>query len=349
MAGGGGEKVMAMIANHLDNMGWDVDIVMLLSNKCNREHFQLSDSINTIDLSPSSNSNYLSNCLFWLKGIRKTIKEQTPDLVISFFGRINALVLTAAYSSKVPIIVSERSDPHHDRRGKIMFHYCDWIYKRANALVFQTEYQKNCFSKRHYNRSYIVPNPIIILPLPEKDIDPYLVMTTGRLHPDKNHLMLIRAINLVRKEIPQVHCVIYGDGSMETVLQNKINELQLEGIVTLGGKQSHITDYVGRCGVFVMTSNHEGLSNSIMEAMMLGKVCISTDYPGVEDLIIDNETGYVIPRDDVKCLALAIINAIKDSDNRGSLIRKKAREKMIKYDSNSILNKWDNVIARVLK
>ncbi len=344
LAGGGAEKVLTMLANHYVEKGHQVEIVMLLGHRVEKEHFDLNESVDIVDL--SIEGSYIKNILGWLKRIRKHVKGTNPDAIISFIGRINALVLTALVGIKVPVLISERSDPHHDGRGALMLKYCDFIYRKASAIAFQTSYQQNCFSKAHKRHSYIIPNPICILPLPEEGIDPMLVVTTGRLHPAKNHSLLISAMAIVKSAIPAARCEIYGDGDLQETLQSEINHLGLQEAVILAGKKSNVTDYVSKCSVFVMSSDYEGLSNSLMEAMMLGKICISTDYPGVEDLVEDGKNGIIVPRGDSRRLANAIANALCHKYN--AALGDNARKKMLGYDEKNILMKWDEVLMKIV-
>ena len=345
LAGGGAEKVLTMLANHYVEKGHQVEIVMLLGHRVEREHFDLNESVDIVDL--SIEGSYIKNILGWLKRIRKHVKGTNPDAIISFIGRINALVLTALVGIKVPVLISERSDPHHDGRGALMLKYCDLIYRKASAIAFQTSYQRNCFSKAHKEHSYIIPNPIGILPLPEEGIDPMLVVTTGRLHPAKNHPMLIKAMRIVKGKIPTARCEIYGDGNLHEELQKEINQNGLSRTVTLMGKKSNVTDYVARCNVFVMTSDYEGLSNSLMEAMMLGKICISTDYDGVEDLIEEDVNGIIVPKGNAEAMADAIVKALRNDYNPD--LGKNARSKMLGYDEKTILAKWDKVLMETIR
>lgn len=342
---GGGEKVLSMLANYYVEQGNSVDIALLLSNEVDKIHFGLSDKIKIVDLSPQSNKNYWINVIAWLSKIRIYIKETKPDAVISFFGRINALVLTALHGLKIPIIISERNDPKNDRRGRFMYYYCRWIYKKASAIVFQTSYQQSCFPPEYGMKSYIIPNPINILPQPNVSETEGLVVTAGRLNSQKNHKMLIDAMSIVHMNNPNIQCIIYGEGELRTELQEIIESEKLTEVVRLEGMKSNVLDYVAKAPVFVMSSDREGLSNALMEAMMLGKVCISTDYPGVEDLIEDGKTGFIVPRGDAESMASKILEVLSDNNGHNYVIRNKSREKILGYDASNILEKWNNVLT----
>lgn len=348
-AGGGAEKVMAMLANHLVEKGWDVDLVLLLGNEVDKIHHQLNKVINIVDLSIPKKKSYFKNQYKWLRNIRRWVNENRPDIIISFFGRINALVLTSTIGMGVPVIVSERNDPRHDNRGRFMLYYCNIIYRRAKAVIYQTKYEQSCFSSVHLNKSYIIPNPIKLVDINNAKIDENLIINVGRLQKHKNHEMLINAVKLVKERVPDVKCQIYGEGVMYDYLQGLINDGNLQDSITLEGKKSNILDYVSSGYIFVTTSNHEGLSNALMEAMMLGKICISTDYEGADDLIDNGKNGIIVPRDDVKRLSEVLIDIFTDTTGKYSVLGENARKKMMKYESSEIMSKWDKLINSMAK
>ncbi len=344
MSVGGAETVLAQLANHYAENGSSVEIVMLLGNQVEKEHFNLNEDIRIIDLSVPG-KNYIGSAFKWLVRINKYLRTTKPDVVISFIGRINAVVLTAALCNRVPILVSERSDPKNDGRGYLMLKYCDLVYGRADAIVFQTSYQQHCFSNRHHKRSYIIPNPIKISIIDDSiEEDPYLIVTAGRLHPAKNHKMLIRAISIVKEQIPNVKCRIYGDGALMPDLEELIASENLHNTVFLEGRKDNIGNYIREAKVFAMSSDYEGLSNALMEAMFLGKICISTDYNGVEDLLEDQVNGIIVPRNDEVEMANAIIDALSNDGEKYMKMRLNAKEKMLKCSPTAIMSQWDNVI-----
>ena len=142
MGHGGAERVISILANDYCTRGWDVDIVLLLKNEI--EH-DLDQSIKIVNLT-GKNTNYFKNAIFWLRGIRHYLKSNRPDRIVSFVGRINALVLTAAIGLGLPIVVSERNDPKNDGRGAMMQWYCNRIYCKAKAIVYQNAHEKSCFN-----------------------------------------------------------------------------------------------------------------------------------------------------------------------------------------------------------
>ena len=340
MRRGGAERVISILANHYASKGWDVEIALLLENTVG---YDLNHKIKIVDLTCVGNS-YIDNLPKWLVKIRKYIKKSKPDRIVSFIGRINVLVLNACIGLKVPIIVSERNDPKRDGRSALMLKICEVSYKKAKAIVFQTKYQQTCFSRKLHSKSHVIVNPVTvnsIISSPSEE----RVVTAGRLLPQKNQQMMIKAIGKLRTQFPNIKLDIYGDGSLKQELQNLIEQLDLAANVQLHGNVMDLHEKIASGTVFVMTSEFEGLPNALIEAMMLGLPCISTDYDGVEEVIENNRTGILIPCNDVDALVEAITRILSDR-LYADLLKTNALKTTKKYKQEYVLKEWQEVIER---
>ncbi len=339
MGVGGAERVISLLANDYVSRGWEADIIML----------RLPDVAQTIDprvrlinMNGPRNS-YVKNATFWLSNIREYLKKERPDRLVPQLGRINALVLTAAFGLGIPVIATEGNHPKHDGRGELMLRYCDLIYRTAHKIVFQTRAEESCFSAPVRRKGVIIPNPVSVEGV-ERGEDPgFTIITAGRLAPQKNHKMLMDAMELLRRDVPQARCLIYGQGQMKEELERYCKEKNLEDVVKLPGHSFQIHQEVANSSVFVMTSEFEGLSNSLLEAMILGIPCITTDYPGADEAVLDGVTGYVIPRGD----AAALADRLKKLYNDPALARRMgdaAKKEMEKCRQENVMKLWREVI-----
>ena len=340
MRRGGAERVMSILANDYCQRGWDVDIVLLLNNAV---EYDLDSRINIVNITKKAGG-YLKNAPRWLGGIRKYLKNRKPDRVVSFVGRINALVLTASMGLKLPIVVSERNDPKHDGRGAFMQWYCNRIYHQAKAIVYQNEHEKSCFSKSLEKKGCIIPNPVSVAAV--KTEPSTIVATAGRLIEQKNQKILVSAMAQVHKVYPDVKCRIYGEGNLRAPLQTQIEELGLQNVVSLEGNVKDIHQRLADCGIFALTSNFEGLSNALIEAMMVGLACITTDYPGARELITDGENGLVVPMNDADALASAIIKLIENKDGCADTLAEQGQSFAARFKAETVLAQWHTVIER---
>ena len=339
MGFGGAERVISLLANDYCRRGWETEIVMLLSSDLAQK---LEPGVRLIDLSFGGGS-YAKRAPAWLKEIRRYLKKEKPDCVVSFIGRINALVLLAGLGLKMPIVVSERNDPRHDGRGKGMLMLCDRLYRTARAVVFQTKAEMECFSDAVKDRGVIIPNPVSVEGVSRREPEGFPVVTAGRLAAQKNHKMLMNAMEILRREIPEAKCTIYGEGELRQELERYVREKGLENTVFLPGHALDIHEKIADASVFVLTSEYEGLPNALIEAMMLGIPCITTDYPGSEEVMEDGVTGLIVPRGDAEALARKLI-ALALNRELGEALGEKARQEAEKYRTENVIARWQNVI-----
>ena len=139
--------------------------------------------------------------------------------------------------------------------------------------------------------------------------EPPVILGIGRLAPQKNFGLLIKAFAEVRKARP-VRLVIIGGGSgaERTKLEALISHLGLTSDdVWLAGHQANPLKFLARAGLFVLSSNWEGMSNVLLEALACGCPIVATDCPtGVRELLDDGRLGPIVPMNDQHELALAM-------------------------------------------
>ena len=137
---------------------------------------------------------------------------------------------------------------------------------------------------------------------------------------------------------------IYGEGSCRQEIESLISELNLVDHVYLPGKSNHVHEDISNASFFVLSSDYEGLSNALLEAMYMGLPCISTDCAGSDEYIINGENGLLIPVGDLESLQQAMLRFIEDKDLRVKCGR---NAKFIKerVGTKSALNQWKEVIG----
>ncbi|TAK34825.1 MAG: glycosyltransferase [Chloroflexota bacterium] len=137
------------------------------------------------------------------------------------------------------------------------------------------------------------------------------------LTPAKDHASFLRAAALVSVKRPEVRFAIVGDGPLRGQLESLATELSLGERVVFFGNQRRVADFVGGWDVLVSSSSDkEGCSNSILEAMGLGVAVIATDAGGNRELVQTGSTGYLVPPGDHVALATAMEQALADPAHR---------------------------------
>ncbi|MBY0158840.1 glycosyltransferase family 4 protein [Cytobacillus oceanisediminis] len=340
MGKGGAERVISILANRYASKGWEVDILMLLDDKCD---YSLSNSINLIPIIKKGKSRF-SQLPNWLSSIRKYVKNYKPNRIVSFVARINLITLLACLGLNQRILISERNDPAADGRSVFVRLSTYVLYSYSKAIVFQTKWAQSCFPKKIQKKGIIIPNPINVATGASKNKKKKLV-SVGRLSEQKNQAMLIDAFAKVNEEHPEYQLFIYGEGHLRDLLSQQINELHLNDKVFLPGTVTNIHEVISDAEIFVLSSNYEGLSNALLEAMMMGLPCISTNCAGSNEIIKDEVNGLLIPIGDTERLTDTINKLITNKDF-SSQLGNEAKTTAKMFDSKIVINKWENVIEQ---
>jgi glycosyltransferase involved in cell wall biosynthesis len=147
----------------------------------------------------------------------------------------------------------------------------------------------------------------------------FLVVSVGRLEPEKNYPVLVQAVAGLTARHPGVRCLLVGDGGLEGELTAMVKSLGLDGVVRLAGRRDDIPEILGAADVFVLASSKEGLPVSLLEAMAAGKAVVVTAVGGMPEVIRTNENGLVVPPGDSAALGAAIERLIEDPEARARM------------------------------
>lgn len=298
---GGAERVISLISNECHSRGWQVKIGLLLFNDV---EYPIDSAIEVIDLSGQGQSR-IKRLPFWLKGIRRLAKEYKPDVVLSFAARINVIVQMACLGLGKNIIVSERNDPFMDGRSRFVDMMTTLLYPMAKAVVFQTKRAQSYFKKLRLKNGLIITNPISVACSAGGRI-PGKIVTAGRFTLQKNQKLLLDAFSDVLKEYPEASLWLYGRGELENDLRSQAEKLGILEKVHFEGNVSDLHERIADANMFVLPSDYEGLSNALLEAMMMGIPCVATDCAGCDEYIRDHENGLLVPVGDRKAMAEAM-------------------------------------------
>ncbi len=140
----------------------------------------------------------------------------------------------------------------------------------------------------------------------------------ARLFHLKGHEDLIRAARLVADECPHVRFLLVGDGVLRAELQTQIAEVGLTDHFIFTGlvPPSEVPAMIGAMDLLVHTSYREGLARALPQALIAGKPVISYDIDGAREVVINDETGYLVPPGDERNLANRIIHLVNHPDLR---------------------------------
>ncbi len=152
----------------------------------------------------------------------------------------------------------------------------------------------------------------------------------GRAVPVKAYPILLQAAGLVFSEIPNAHLVLVGDGPLLDELVQSAQDAGILNRVHFLGARKDVPEILRALDVYVLSSESEGMSNTILEAMASGRPVIATAVGGNPELVVDGETGLLVPPNDPAALAVAITKLLREPEQRrqmGVLSRQRIEEK----------------------
>ena len=341
MGKGGAERVISILSKHYDKKGWSVSIIMLLHNKI---EYRLPSHVNVVNL--SEKNGIKRDFIKVIKNTRNYIAKQKPDVIVAFMAQNILLAHFAIKKMNIPFIVSERIDPAEVKRNIIFKYLLNKIYKTASVVIFQTKRAQSYFNKAIQGNSCVIGNPISISCQKNKT-SKHKIVSVGRMTKQKNQKMLISVFKRIHDRHPNYELVIYGEGPLREELHAKIKELNLDNCVSLPGISNNIHEDIADAEIFVLPSNYEGLSNALMEAMLMGLPSISTNCAGSDEIIDNYKNGLLVPIGDENEMFNAIEKLINDKNLR-KIISKNAIKSMERYKEENIAEMWDNIINTIL-
>ena len=284
----------------------------------------------------------------WLKNYFKKNKKATA--VAFLYDSIFMTLLSADKSNKV--IISERGDPCQSLSSKTTMAFLKTKIKEADDMVFQSPDVKKWYEENIVVSGTVIFNPVKAdLPQPYSGERKKRVVNFCRISDQKNLVVLVQAFAKFREEFPNYELEIIGDpvgngveGYLQTV-EAEISRCKCEDSIRILPSRKNIHETIRDYAMFVSSSDYEGMSNSMLEAMAIGLPCVCTDCPagGARAVIKDGENGLLVPIKDAEALA----NAMKRVVSEEGLAQKLSHNAVkIREDQSleKITGKWMEII-----
>lgn len=307
MTGGGTERVISLLANEYRSRGIEVAIMMFAGDEC---AYRLDDGVELFCVSEQSHGRPLIQ-IKRLKRMRKYFKQNKDCLIYSFSVMGTIFGALATLGLGIRMFVSERNDPRQGLQGPLR----NWAYERAAVIAVQTRECMGYFPGRLQKKMMVIPNPVDpSVPEPFQGERRRSVVFVGRLHRQKNPELLLRAFADFQKDYPDYVLEMFGKGELEEALKQAAVELEIEKKVIWYGFCPDVRKRIADAGMYVLSSDFEGISNSMLEAMAMGIPVIATDCPigGCAEYIQNGRNGLLVPVGDQKAMAGAMRRIAKD-------------------------------------
>ena len=342
---GGAERVITRLSAAIAEKGYEVYVLEFFRPTSG---YELADSVHLHSM--FQNEDEYRQTSFWQRNkmMRSHIVSVQPDVVIPFLEYVCQKTQIALIGTKYfkRVVVTLRVTPtignalHKLRRTISIALSC--------ACIAQTKSQRDHLPSFLMKKTFVIANPMDDIEVPFKEnTDRFTFVAAGRLTPQKNYPLMLKAFAQVAMH-RDVHLEIYGRGPQAAELEALIEELKIADYAKLMGYSKDIIADYRKANVFLLTSNWEGMPNSLMEAMALGMPCIATDCPtGPAELISNGNNGILLPVNDEQALVDAMLKAADDVSLRcrlGSAARSSIRAE---YNLEKITEQWFSVMRGV--
>ena len=352
MAGGGAERVMAVLVNELARRGHDVTLAIFseaqpyykIDNKVKIKHFSVKKGNNVLGKINSRLGLYSS--------IRKLSKREKPDAIISFIYQTNTRVLLNTLFLGIPVIVSEHNTlnqkkPILDRIQRFQ------ISKLADKLTILTEYDYRFIHPKLKNK-VVMPNPLSITAINEYNINrEKVILAVGNTHKYKQKGLdnLIEIWSSIADKYPEWKLRIAGSYNTDSISylksieqkQNTKNKIQYLGQV------KDMKSLYRDSSIFILPSRWEGFPMALLEAMSQGCTCISYDLvTGPNEIITDGFDGILVKDQNIEEMTSKLIMLIEKSDKREKLA-KEAIKSINQFSMEKIVDRWESLLSDVIK
>jgi GalNAc-alpha-(1->4)-GalNAc-alpha-(1->3)-diNAcBac-PP-undecaprenol alpha-1,4-N-acetyl-D-galactosaminyltransferase len=346
--------VIAMLVSRLAGRGHDVSLVTLDEGKDDRH--DVDDRVRRIRLGvmqPSHNAvDRLINTSKRLLAIRRTIKQLSPDIVLSFCDQTNISVLAATRGMAVPVVVSERSDPSQQRLGRVWEWARRFNYPRAAKTVALTDSAKTYLMPMCPGGVVVIASAVQAPPLiSNRSIasQSKQAIAIGRLAPEKGFDRLVEAFAKATSSNPEWNLVILGEGNERARLEQLIKKHALSDRVRLPGWVRPVWTELAKSTFFVLPSYYEGFPSALLEAMAIGVPSLAVDCESGPRAIIDCGKNGVPPNgllvaNDTQALADGIARMISDVEMREQLGRQ-GTNIVEKFGWDQMVDRYEQVLA----
>jgi len=360
---GGAQVILVQMTKAMCQRGIDVSVVSLVDGSKRKSQnpapysdqlIELGVPIEQVPARGIGNLKRISRLVSYLRNGKFDVLHtslQYANILGNIAGRLAGVpVVSSLHSTEV--------DPLHYEPTRYRLE--NFLLHHAASRVIAIGYAVASANQRRVGSRHvdIIPNAVSIPPLLSNhrrqkirleltgDAERPLVISVGRLSPPKCYDDLLEVFAGVRNERPDAFLAIVGDGSLRQELEAKIASLNLNDDVLLTGARTDVSDLLGAADLYVSSSNREGLSVAMLEAMAAGLPVISTDVGDAPHLLASRPdqpaVGILVPASQPQPLMHAIINLL-DDPAQAARMGSAARQRVI--DENSIDGWCDRILS----
>ncbi len=275
-----------------------------------------------------------------VRRMRATLRQHDVDVVVSFLTTANLLALVATRGLGIRVVVSERNDPVREATPapirwsrRLLYRFADVVTANSQAALDALRHSA------HPDRMWYVPNPVVVPESHAQADRSKRIVTVGRLVAHKDHELLVDAFARLAGDHPGWVVDVVGDGPQREALQARVDSLGLTDRVQFHGFAPDPSPHYREAAIYVITSRHEGMPNTLLEAMAHGLPCVVADsLPGAL-AVCDATCGQAFRSGDPDDLAATLQRLMEDPALRIAL-GAAGRERVQFQSPRHVLEQW---------
>ena len=359
LAYGGAETQLKNVALRLKQRGWSQSVVSMLPPSAYVEELEAAGI-----------------CVYNLRMRRKVpdpravlrlaaiMRRERPLLIHSHMIHANLLARMTRLFVKVPVLICTAHNIIEGGRPR------ELAYRLTDSLADITTQVSEAGKQRYIQVGAVPPHKIVYIPngidtsrfQPNPMVrqavreqlgcapDAFVWLTVGRLEPVKNHLELLCAFREVTAVHPHARLLIAGQGPLQAATEQRITELGLAERVRLLGVRRDIPDLLNAADAFVLPSLWEGMPLTLLEASATALPIVATDVGGNAEVVLEGETGYLVPVKDTEALAQAMLRVMNLSEADRSAIGQAGRAHVVQnFDLERVVDRWEALYRELLQ
>lgn len=323
LEGGGAERAVLYLAEHFANSGYKTDL--LLTRAHGPLLTRVPSKVRLFDFADGKRVEGPRLASTALCGLVRYLRTTPPRCLLSSLTGTNLVALVARKLARTPIrLVLREANTRKNVRSRMTALAMRMLYPSADAVVAVSEGVAKdlvIHAKVDPHRVEVVHTPVNVERLqrlagqtPDHDWltegTVPVVLGVGRLVPQKNFSLLLRAFFQVRQSL-EAKLILLGDGPLRKDLENQAKVLGIQSDVSMPGFVDNPYCFMSRAAVVTLSSEWEGLPNVLVEALAVGTPVVATDcHSGPREILRDGQYGWLTPTGDSEALAAAIIKAL---------------------------------------
>lgn len=335
LGGGGAERVVVNLLRGFVDADIEVDLLLVRPRGALLE--QVPPEVRMVPLGGG-------RIILSLPSLVRYLRRERPAALLSHLDTMNLIALWARRLAIVPTrvvvtthVLLSRHAAGGSLRQRLATRLVGRAYGSADAVVAVSRGVAADLERRMKRRGSVrvIYNPIVspelqtradslrsspAAELPGVPPGARLVLSIGRLAPQKNQALLLEAFAALAGDLPEAHLVVLGEGRERPALEQRIRELGLDGRASLPGYVEDVAPWYAAADVFALSSDWEGLSNVLIEALLYGCPVVSTRCPsGPEEILEGGRYGRLVPMRDASALAEAIRATLREAPDPARL------------------------------